>query len=295
MGRGQQTKIRGVEQSIICGDCLHELTRIKRDSIDLILTSPPYAGKRSGIPFNYQYVSWFLQRSAQFKRVLKPSGSFVLNIKEGVTNGQREIYVMELILELIRKQDWIWTEEYIWHKPNAFPGKWSNRFRDAWERCLHFTKEKRFNMYQDAVRRPVKDWAISRLKNLSDEDMKRHESATKSGFGRNVSHWKGRKLVYPDNVIELAGETGNKQHDAVFPIGLPSWFIKLFTKEGDLVLDPFAGSGTTCVAAKKLGRSCLGIDIDPKSCEIARQRVATTAEASSSSLGGIRQSPRSTR
>jgi len=86
--------------------------------------------------------------SAQLLRVLNPSGSFILNIKEKVVDGERSTYVMELILEM-RKQGWLWTEEFIWHKKNCYPGKWPNRFRDAWERLLQFNKSRKFNMYPD--------------------------------------------------------------------------------------------------------------------------------------------------
>jgi len=96
-------------------------------------------------------------------------GLFILNIKEKAENGERHTYVLELILEL-RKQGWLWTEEFIWHKKNAYPGKWPNRFRDSWERCLQFNKPEKFNMYQQNVMIPVGDWANGRLKNLSDTD-----------------------------------------------------------------------------------------------------------------------------
>jgi site-specific DNA-methyltransferase (adenine-specific) len=80
------------------------------------------------------YVAWFMPRAEQFARVLKPGGSLVINIKEKVVDGERHTYVLELILAM-KKQGWLWTEEYVWHKRNCFPGKWPNRFRDAWERC----------------------------------------------------------------------------------------------------------------------------------------------------------------
>ena len=106
--------------------------------------------------------------------------------------------------------------------------------------------------------------AKSRLSKLSDTDKRRDESKVQSGFGKNVSNWVGRELVYPTNVIHMSTETGNRSHSAVFPLELPSWFIKLFTLEGDLVLDPFVGSGTTAEAARLLGRHFLGIDINSK-------------------------------
>src|SRR5205807_1913956 len=165
------------------GDCAEVLREYPDNFFDLIVTSPPYADSRArtygGIKPT-QYVDWFLSRANEFLRVLKPSGTFILNIKEKVVDGERHTYVMELILEM-RKQGWLWTEEFIWHKKNCYPGKWPNRFRDAWERCLQFNKQRQFNMYQDSVMVPMGDWAKSRLKNLSATDKRRDESKVQSG------------------------------------------------------------------------------------------------------------------
>lgn len=245
------------------------------NSIDLIFTSPPYADQRTksygGIKPD-EYVNWFLPKAAQFKRVLRPTGTFILNIKERVVDGERHTYVLDLILKM-REQGWLWTEEYIWHKKNSYPGKWPNRFRDNWERLIQFNKEKNFSMYQETVMIPVGDWAKDRLSKLSDTDKIRDESKAGSGFGKNVSNWIGRDKVYPTNVIHMATETGNKNHSAVFPLDLPEWFIKLFTKSGDTVLDPFAGSGTTLLAALNLGRHFIGIDINIEYIQLSNQRV----------------------
>jgi len=261
---------------IVNGDCETILPALPAESIDLIFTSPPYADQRSstygGIDAD-QYVAWFLPKADEFLRVLKPNGSFVLNIKERVVKGERHTYVIELILAM-RNRGWFWTEEYIWHKKNSHPGKWPNRFRDNWERLIHFTKQKQFNMYQDEVMVPVGDWAKSRLKNLSETDQKRDESRVGSGFGKNISNWVNRDMVYPSNVLHMATECYNRQHSAVFPVDLPAWFIKLFTKPGDIVLDPFNGSGTTCVAASRLKRDYIGIDINQSFCELAINRLA---------------------
>lgn len=245
-------------------------------SVNLIITSPPYADKRknsyASISPN-KYVEWFKPISVELHRVLKDDGSFILNIKEHPTNGERETYVLELILEM-KKQGWLWIEEYCWYKKNAFPGKWPNRFRDAWERCLHFTKNKNFNMYQDAVRVPIGSWAEKRFKSMSDADFTRHISQTNGTLGRNVSNWLNRDTVYPHNVVvfeeehylsnvlEFSTVCYNKDHSAAFPMELPTWFINLFTQPGDLVLDPFLGSGTTAIVSKSMGRHYIGIDID---------------------------------
>lgn len=260
---------------IINGDCEDILKALPDNSIDLIFTSPPYADQRSstygGINPD-KYVSWFIPKVHEFQRVLKPTGSFVLNIKERVVNGERHTYVLELILEM-RKKGWLWTEEYMWHKKNSHPGKWPNRFRDNWERLIHFTKQKKFNMYQDQVMVPVGDWAKTRLKKLSETDKRRDESRVGSGFGKNISNWLDRDMVYPSNVLHMATECYNQQHSAVFPVDLPAWFIKLFTQPGDIVLDPFNGSGTTCVAASRLDRNYLGIEINQEYCELAVNRL----------------------
>jgi DNA modification methylase len=161
----------------------------------------------------------------------------------------------------------------MWHKKNSYPGKWPNRFRDSWERLLQFNKHRQFNMYQDAVMVPVGDWSKSRLSKLSNTDQVRDESKVNSGFGKNVSNWVGRDMVYPTNVIHMSTECSNRNHSAAFPLELPSWFIKLFSAEGDLVLDPFVGSGTTAEAAKLLGRHYLGIDLSPEFYDLAETRV----------------------
>ena len=262
---------------ILFGDCIKILPKLPKNSVDLIVTSPPYADNRkstySGIPIK-TYVKWFLPISNELKRVLKPKGSFILNIKERTENGERGTYVIELILEM-RKQGWLWTEEYIWHKKNSFPGKWPNRFRDSWERCLHFTKQKKFDMYQDSVKIPMGNWAEKRLKKLSKTDMKRDESKVKSGFGKKIQNWVGKSTVYPDNVLYFATVCDNRNHSAAFPLELPNWFIKLFSKKGDVILDPFLGSGTTALAAKTLQRHYVGMESNSQYYKVALKNIAS--------------------
>ncbi len=251
-----------------CGDAREVLSELADDSIDLIFTSPPYAERRKssyGGVHADEYVAWFLEVSQELLRVLSPRGSFVLNIKEHAINGERHPYVLELILAL-RDQGWLWTEEYMWHKKNSYPGKWPNRFRDAWERLLHFNKTRRFKMNQEDVMVPMGDWTNNRLVNLSATDRLRDESKVGSGFGKKIENWVGRDMAYPTNVLHMATECGNRSHSAAFPKPLPTWFIRLFTDPGDVVLDPFIGSGTTAFAAIELGRKVIGIEIKPEFC-----------------------------
>jgi site-specific DNA-methyltransferase (adenine-specific) len=265
---------------IYLGDCKEILKTIPDGKIDLIVTSPPYAYNRKstygGIPIK-GYVDWFLPISLELKRVLNPTGSFILNIKERAVNGERQTYVIELILAM-KKQGWLWTEEYIWHKKNCYPGKWTNRFRDAWERCLHFNKQKKFKMFQEEVMVPMGKWKNKRLSRLSQTDWERDVSKVGSGFGKNVSNWLGRSLAYPTNVLYLATECSNRNHSAAFPIALPTWFIKLFTEKGDVVLDPFMGVGTTALACINLNRRYVGIELKKEYYELAIQATGKTKD-----------------
>ncbi|HGE71107.1 TPA: site-specific DNA-methyltransferase [Candidatus Poribacteria bacterium] len=276
-----------IKNQYFVGDCKDILLNIEDDTFDLIITSPPYADQRrntyGGIHPD-KYVEWFLPRSEQFLRVLKKTGTFILNIKEKAFNGERHTYVIDLI-KALKDQGWIWTEEFIWHKKNTYPGKWPNRFRDAWERCIQFNKQKKFNMYQEAVMIPIGDWAKERLSRLSEKDKIRDISAVGSGFGKNVSNWLKRNMVYPTNVLYLATECGNKNHSAVFPVTLPTWFIKLFTLEGDFVLDPFAGSGTTALACKQLNRNYVMIDILEEYKIMAEERLAKAVQLELNVIG----------
>jgi site-specific DNA-methyltransferase (adenine-specific) len=264
-----------IKTKLYLGDSKEELRKLPDNSVDLIVTSPPYADQRKstygGISHD-KYVDWFLPISEQLLRVLNPKGTFILNIKEKVVNGERSTYVMELIIAM-RKQGWFWTEEFIWHKKNSYPGKWPNRFRDSWERLLQFNKDKHFNMYQEEVMVPTGDWAKSRLKKLSDTDKIRDNSKVGSGFGKNISNWLERDKAFPTNVLHLATECNNKNHSAAFPEELPEWFIKLFTKEKDVVLDPFMGSGTTLSVANRMKRNSIGIEILPEYYNMVKNQI----------------------
>lgn len=272
-----------------CGDLLSNNSYFPDRCVDLIITSPPYAEKRKkyyvGIPHN-KYVEWFLPISKELLRILKDQGSFILNIKECALNGERQTYVLELILAL-KEMGWKWVEEYCWYKKNSYPGKWPNRFRDNWERCLHFTKQNKFKMYQDAVKVPIGDWAKTRFNSMSERDLVRSASKTNEAFARNLTHWLNKRKVYPHNVVVFekehymmpsnvlhsSTECKNRNHPAAFPIELPTWFIKLFTRKENVVLDPFIGIGTTALASILLGRKFIGIESNQEYFLMAKKNI----------------------
>jgi len=126
---------------ILLGDSKNILQTVDDNCIDLIVTSPPYADRRKstyGGIAPEKYVEWFLPITEQLLRVLKPTGTFILNIKEKADKGERNAYVLELILAL-RRQGWIWTEELIWHKKNLSMNMRKNIYpsfiKGAWIMC----------------------------------------------------------------------------------------------------------------------------------------------------------------
>ena len=128
-------------------------------------------------------------------------------------------------------------------------------------------------------------WADRRLANLSSTDKMRDEAKNDSGFGKNVSNWVGKRTAYPTNVIHTATECSNVNHSAAFPVYLPSWFIKLFTRKGDIVLDPFMGSGTTAIAAIDLSRSFIGIESQEQFYKEAIRRIKDRNKSSRNKTG----------
>lgn len=244
------------------------------DSVDLIVTSPPYAQQRKatygGIPAS-EYASWFLPIADEMRRILKPTGSFVLNIKEHAPGGGRETYVYELILALA-KAGWTWVDEYAWVKSNPKPGLWPDRFKDAWERCFHLSKGGRIQFHREAVmvpsHAPARVGTVQRVNRHVDARATRKKVPPLKPYPA---------LCLPSNVLTFATESAVKGHPAAFPVALPDWFIRLFTVAGDTVLDPFAGSGTTGVAAINLNRHFIGIESHPPYVAIARRRIAEAA------------------
>ena len=236
---------------------------LSSDSVQAIITSPPYANMRKkqygGIPA-HKYVHWFKPIAKELLRVLKPRGSFILNIKENANDGEMSTYVLELILSM-REWGWLWKEEYIWHKLDGYPSAHPDRFPNRWERLLHFTKQKSIDFYKNSV-----------LVKRDSVMVKMTNRAWSGKQPKNGNWWNkndennfmlGKTHRQPSNVLEVgtSGATKNSTfHPATFPSRVPVFFINLFSLEGDLILDPFAGSGTTVQVAEKMARVGVGLD-----------------------------------
>jgi len=268
-----------VSCQVIYGDARAILSSLPQ-KVDLIVTSPPYADARKK---HYEsmhpdaYPEWFATFHESFWRTLKPGGSLVINIKDKVVDGVRHRYVWKTI-EKLCELGWYAVDDYIWHKTNPMPGFWKTKFRDGWEYCFHLAKAKEPYMNQAAVKVPLGDWAEPRLANLTGKSAARHNSENNSGFGRDLRKWVGKKEVLPSNVLSLPLVGKNYEHPAVFPVGLPAFFIKLLCPQNGLVVDPFGGSGSTGVAALQLGRNAILTDNNKEYCISAVKRIRREAE-----------------
>jgi len=203
---------------------------------------------------------------------LTSNGSLVINIKDKVENGVRNRYVWQTILNL-SNNGWNSIDDYIWCKPNPMPGYWPTRLSDGWEYCFHLAKTTQPLFNRNEIKKPIGNWVKSRLKNLPESDLSRHNSTNESGFGRDISKWLGKEEVLPSNVLNIPLVGKNKGHPAVFPTELPLFFIKLLCPPGGTVIDPFAGSGTTGVAALLSGRNCILVDNNSNYCQEAFERI----------------------
>lgn len=261
---------------ILHGDC-RTLLKNWPEPVDLIITSPPYADARQksyGGVAPDAYVEWLTRFHSVFWQALKPEGSLILNLKDKVVDGVRHRYVWHSI-ERLSQLGWRCIEDYCWHKKTTMPGYWPTRFRDAFEYCFHLAKCKHPYINQQAVKVPMAASTRERMQRALKRPLTAYVSATGSGFTRNPARWQQSDLVLPTNVLHLAPETRNQHHPAAFPVALPRFFIQLLSPPGGLVLDPFAGSGTTGVAALELSRRVVLMDQCEAYCRVAEQRLTT--------------------
>jgi DNA modification methylase len=288
---------------LLCGDST-KLTDVERlmngEKANCVITSPPYAMQRKddygGIPAD-EYPGWFFQVASNIYRVLADSGSFFVNIKEHVEDGQRSPYVMKTIIALV-EGGWRYVDQLIWTKP-GLPGGWSNRLRNDFEPVHFFTKKEKIDwmvqlvevdeerletlpldlvdMYEDLFH-------FTKLKKIKFNPRsvgKTSDRIRVSGSGKQTKGRTGnitvrgrfkRGIARPGNVLQIPGNTHSLKHSAIFPVKLPAFFIKLTTDVGDNIYEPFSGSGTTIMAAEQLGRNCYAMELSPGYCDLAIKR-----------------------
>jgi len=237
------------------------------------MTSPPYAEQRKtsyGGIAETEYPQWLLSVVRAGMKILKPTGSFVINVKEHASGGVRSLYVYETILLLAK--EFRFVEEFIWNKTNPFPTGNKKRLKDGYERCLHFAKSADYQFFPGQVLvKSASKWAGS-------NERRKNKGAFNTTNGSDMAMGKRitGDMVRPSNVITLPSSCINIGHPAAFPIELPEFFIKLMTKEGDVVLDPFMGSGTTALASRRLRRNYLGIEMNAEYVNLAESRIRFT-------------------
>jgi len=256
---------------IICANSLEYMREfMSRASVDMIFTSPPYAEKRAkhyNTPAADNYVSWFMNFVYEFEKILKEKGSFFLNIKPSSKGGFREIYVLQLILEIVEKTEFNLVDTFCWTKP-AFPGAYVGRFKNGFEPVYHFSKchprELTFNPLSCGLE----------LSEGAKNRKRKGKNTKNSGMMETSLSCQKHGLARPSNVI-FASNTSNKfDHPAVFPEKLVDFFIKSFSNKNDVICDPFAGSGTVGASAKRLGRNYILIDEKKKYIDIIKGRLA---------------------
>jgi site-specific DNA-methyltransferase (adenine-specific) len=274
-----------LQYRVICGDC-RDFSVVERllggAKANLVITSPPYAAQReydksSGFKpiAPGAYVEWYRDVAANVASILAPDGSYFLNIKEHCKDGERSLYVKDLVLAHKREWGWMFVDEFCWRKTdNGVPGAWNDRFKNAWEPIFHFAKagvEIKFFPYAVATESDgCFDYSPDNPMSKTGSELSSHgpdgsPTGRRSGFAR------------PSNVLEYCPEKTQHEHSAPFPRALVDFFIKAFTEPGDMIFDPFLGSGTTMIAAMKLGRSCVGCEISPQYCDVIVNRAQAFA------------------
>lgn len=315
---------------IRCGDCEEVLKSLDDNSVDLIITSPPYADLRKYRMKNNKelaelapdnYVNWFLPKAKEFYRVLKPTGSFILNINDKTVGKFQHLYVFQLLLELCKEDiGFHLVRDYVWFNPATPPNSFSSgkfgRTKKSHEYCFWLSKGEEWTFNMDSIRRPYSDAMKIYLKGQGKGN--RHHNTRPSTYSFDCEKvWRDKGGADPGSVLHIeeplfglespeefaymedqfadlfiqepgdvlaVSNTGSKnsfkklydigiKHPARFPERLVEFFIKAGSNEGDCVLDPFMGSGTTAVVAERLGRNWIGVELSEDYVKLANLRI----------------------
>ena len=271
------TEYRTALGRALVGDCLDLLKKTPDDTFDLVITSPPYDGQpKYGNGETYKrswYEVFFLQVTSEIRRTLKPHGSFILNYRSKRNRDERGTLQYELVFWL-RDQGYLFCEDFVWGKPSPPPGRFNRFLKDAVEYCFQFAKTPGWQFFPENCLTPAR-WDAKdreRRKRLAHNYVRVNEP---SGQGRKRVQ-AGPDMVRPSTLLHLEPEFSPNPvaHPARFPLALPSFFIHLLSKPGQLVFDPFAGTGTTGLAAEKLGRKWLLTESDREYLSVLPKRLA---------------------
>ncbi len=276
---------------LICGDC-RDANIISKlflgDQAGMAITSPPYATQRQYDPSSGfvpippdEYVAWYKTVAAGVESVLAADASYFLNIKAHADEGERDLYVMDLVIAHRRQWGWRFVDEFCWRKTdNGVPGGWGNRFKNAWEPVFHFCRQQQIKFRADAVSHQSEDcfdYSPNNPKSKSGSGLlgtgNRGAAAGDRRFQAADDDGRHTGLARPSNVIEVKSEHSQGSHSAPFPRALVDFFLKAYSDAGDIVYDPFMGSGTTMAAAHVLGRVGYGCEISPAYCDVIVRRM----------------------
>jgi site-specific DNA-methyltransferase (adenine-specific) len=240
---------------VLHGDSVLLADALPADSIHLVVTSPPYAlgvdygqaGYADDQPYR-EYLAWVKRWAGALLRVCAPGGRVCVNVPlDSNKGGKRAIYAD--YLHIFQDLGWTYQTSIVWNEQNISR-------RTAWGSWL--------SPSAPFVTAPVEMIAV----------FYRGEYRRPSADGRRGDITRDEFLAWTLGMWTFAGANPRKAgHPAPFPEELPRRLIKLYSYPDDLVLDPFAGSGTTLVAAARLGRSSIGVEINREYCERSIENV----------------------
>jgi DNA modification methylase len=252
---------------VMCGDC-RDFASVEKVmngvKINVAITSPPYASQRkydesSGFkPISpNDYVDWYQDVAANIIANLQHDGSYFCNIKPNAEELKRELYVFDLVLAHVRDWGWNFAEEFCWERA-GIPQQVARRFKNQFEPIYHFTKGE-WKFRPEAVKHESKAVPKALGKGAGDTNAAKRQGHVSAIYGNDIA----AGMAYPGNRLPIF-QSAALGHPAAYPVGLPEFFIKAYSDEGDVVYDPFMGSGSTLIAAEKNGRIACGLELSPK-------------------------------